>query len=106
MGQVVAVVAIIFLCYVAFMGLAYLWEGRLMAAASAAAVEAMLLIILSILVQRFKATGRRFGKMIIGERIAVAVTLLACLPTLVPFTHFFSVYGKGGAHVRLLRGSR
>lgn len=94
MGQVVAVIAIIFLCYVAFMGLAYLWEGRLMAAAAAAAVEAMLLIILSILVQRFKATGRRFGRMIIGERIAVAVTLLACLPTLVPFTHFFTVYGK------------
>lgn len=96
MGQVVAIAAIILLCYVAFMGLAYLWEGRLMAAATAATIEALLLIILSILVQRFKATGRRFGKMIIGERIAVAATIIACLPTLVPFTHFFTVYSREG----------
>ena len=96
LAHVVALVGIIFLCYVSFMGLVYLWGGNMMLAGVMAVAEAALLYVLCILVQRFKATGRRFGKMIVGERIAVVFTILACMLTLLPFTHFFHVFAREG----------
>lgn len=96
LAHVVALVAIIFLCHVSFIGLVYLWGGNMMLAGVVAVAEAVLLYLLCVLMQRCKAIGRRFGRMIVGERIAVAVTIIACLLTLVPFTHFFHVFGREG----------
>jgi hypothetical protein len=91
LGHVVALVVIICLCYVAFMGLVYLTGGQLMPSAVAAAMSAVLLFLLTVFIQRQKGCSRHFNRHLNGERIGVPLLLAAGIVVGVPFTHFFTV---------------
>lgn len=92
LGQVLAFVAVIFLCYTSFLGLVYMRGGNIISSAVAAGVAALVLLTLGIAAQRCKGAEAHFKRNIRMERVLVALLIPACLAILVPFSHFFSVW--------------
>ncbi len=94
LGQIVAVVAAIFVAYITFMGLTYLTHGRLVLSAVAALAIGMAWVMLCLRAQRMKGTESRFASCISKERIALVSLALVLLAPAVPFLHFFSVASR------------
>ena len=61
LGQIVAVVAAIFVAYISFMGLVYLTHGRLELSALAALAIGMAWVLLCFMAQQMKGTESKFA---------------------------------------------
>ena len=94
LGHVVALLTATALGYVSFLGLVYLRQGHIVQCAVTAAVAAALLFILCVRLQKLKGTDSHFHRCIIHERITAMLLLLGCVAFVVPFTHFFTIYGQ------------
>ena len=91
LGQIVAVVAAIFVAYISFMGLVYLTRGRLALSALVALAIGMAWVLLCFKAQQMKGAESRFASSISKERIAVVALAIVLLAPAFPFLHFFSV---------------
>ena len=91
LGHVVALVAILFLCYISFVGMVYMMGGSMVTSAMIASAMAVVLFILVVSAQKLKATSSMFGMKVKAERMVVLLLLLACGATWLPFSHFFSI---------------
>ena len=91
LGQIVAVVAAIFVAYISFMGLVYLTRGRLELSALVALAIGMAWVLLCFKAQQMKGAESRFASSISKERIAVVALAIVLLAPAFPFLHFFSV---------------
>ncbi len=94
LGHVVALVAIVFLCYFSFVGMVYLMGGHIVTSALVALAMALVLFILAVTAQKLKAASTKFNMKVMAERVVVILLVLACLATFVPFSHFFSIYSQ------------
>ena len=92
LGHIVAFVDVVFLCYFAFIGMVYIRGGQIVESAVAAGLAAAVLLALAISAQRCKGATAHFKRNIRLERVSIALLLLACMATAVPFVHFFNVW--------------
>ncbi|MBR6264480.1 MAG: hypothetical protein IKR05_14875 [Prevotella sp.] len=105
LGHVVALVAILFLCYVSFLGMVYMMGGSMVTSAMIASAMAVVLFILVVSAQKLKATSSMFGMKVKAERMMVLLLLLACGATWLPFSHFFSIYSHEDELTALFQGA-
>ncbi len=91
LGHVIAFLAITFVGYVSFLGLSYLRQGDIVQTAMMVAAYGAAFFLLCAYLQRLKGTDRHFRSRIWLERLVALLLLVACIPLVVPFTHFFTV---------------
>lgn len=90
-GYVLALAALMFICYVAFMGDVYLTGGDMTKAAAITAVLAAALALGCVYLQRVKGTADHFKRNIMIERALLPCFVAGCLVAFVPFAHFWTV---------------
>lgn len=91
-GHIIAFVALIFICYVAFMGIAYYTDGNFLWAGVGVAVVDILMLLFFIVPQLLKGTERKFKRCIIFERCLIFASPLAFAVLMLPYLHFWSVH--------------
>lgn len=91
-GHIIAFVALIFICYVSFVGLTYLSDGNFAYAIVGIILIAALLLIVFVGGQQLKGTEHRFSKRIIWERILIIGSPLYFTAIMLPFLHAYTVY--------------
>lgn len=93
-GHIIAFIAIIFISYVTFMGIAYLRDGNFLEAGIGVLVIDLLLILFFIVPQILKGTDEKFSRKIIFERILFFGAPIAFCLLMQPFAHFWTVFSN------------
>lgn len=93
-GHIIAFIAIIFISYVTFMGIAYSKDGNFLEAGVGVIVIDLLLILFFIVPQILKGTDEKFNRKIIFERILVFGAPIAFCLLMRPFAHFWTVFSN------------
>lgn len=91
-GHIIAFVALIFISYVTFMGIAYYTDGNFVVAGIGVAVVDVLMLLFFIVPQLLKGTERKFARCIVFERLLIFLSPLAFAVLMLPYSHFWSVH--------------
>lgn len=91
-GYVLAVISLIIITYITFVGMLYLTGGRMLPTLLITITLILLLTASCIGLQRLKATDHRFSRHIIWERILLPAMIVLCLVAMIPFSHFFTIH--------------
>lgn len=90
-GHIISFLALLALLYIVFMGETYLSGGNFLLAGAVALCVGLLCALTFIGAQQLKATGRKFRRRIIWERILLLLTVPVFLISLYFANHFFNV---------------
>ena len=93
-GHIIAFIALIFISYVSFMGITYFTDGNFQDAGLGVFIINMVLIVFFIIPQRLKAADVKFGRKIIFERLLLFLSPFFFVATMVPYSHFWTVFEK------------
>ena len=93
-GHIIAFVALIFISYVTFMGIAYLADGNFVYAGVGVVAIDVLMLLFFIVPQLLKGTERKFSKCIVWERILIILSPFAFVFLMLPYSHFWSVFSE------------
>lgn len=93
-AHIIAALALIFITYVSFMGLAYRTGGISNETFVATAVILIVLVVVFIGAQRLKGTSRRFKKRIRWERFLVFTSPIVFAVLMIPSCHFWTVLSQ------------
>lgn len=93
-GHIIAFVALIFISYVTFMGIAYLADGNFVYAGVGVVAIDVLMLLFFIVPQLLKGTERKFSKCIVWERILIILSPFAFVVLMYPYSHFWSVFSE------------
>ncbi len=93
-GHIIAFLALIFLSYVAFVGVSYMTNGDFIKAGVAVVAIDIVLFVLFIGAQKAKAATRKFKRWIIIERLLVFSSPVLFVVVMVPFAHFWTVHSR------------
>ena len=91
-GHIIAFLAIIFICYISFLGLSYLTEGQFGLTGIGVSVIAVMILSVFIGAQVLKASDHHFKRRIHFERALVFLSPVVLMVVLLPFFHFWNVY--------------
>lgn len=91
-GHIIALVALIFISYVSFMGITYLTDGDFVRAGVGVLIIDLILMVFFFVPQILKGTDEKFKKKIILERILFFVAPFCFIAAMGPYSHFWSVY--------------
>lgn len=94
-GHVFALLALILISYISFMGTVYSTGGDFQTGGIVAGVVFTMLCILTYRIQLLKASEKKFARRIVWERITVGAFILACAISFIPFSHFWTVFARG-----------
>ena len=83
-GHIIAFVALIFISYVTFMGIAYLADGNFVYAGVGVVAIDVLMLLFFIVPQLLKGTERKFSKCIVWERILIILSPFAFVFLMLP----------------------
>ena len=93
-GHIIAFIALIFVSYITFMGITYLTEGNFWYAGAGVVVVDLILTIFFIIPQMLKGADEKFSKKIVFERILFFATPFFFIAVMIPFAHFWTVFGN------------
>lgn len=93
-SHIIAFLALIFICYVCFMGEFYLSNGAVRLVTTKVSLIALLLVVTFVGAQQMKATSKKFSRFIIVERILLLLSLAVFTWTMIPFNHFWNVLDR------------
>ncbi len=93
-GHIIAFVALIFISYVTYMGEFYSNGGDFKLSAIKVFIIDITLILTFIGAQIYKGTDEKFDRSIIIERILICFCPIAFLWAMIPYNHFWSVFGE------------
>ena len=93
-GHIIAFVALIFISYVTFMGIAYLTDGNFVYAGVGVLVIDVLMLLFFIVPQLLKGTERKFAKRIVWEKILIFLSPFVFIVLMLPYSHFWSVFSE------------
>ncbi len=93
-GHIVALIALIVICYFTFVGTAYLTDCNFMKATVVMIIVGVVLLAVFIGAQILKATNHKFGKKIVLERCLIFGSPLIFIACLYPYFHCFTVYNQ------------
>jgi hypothetical protein len=93
-GHIVAIVTLIFISYVSFVGTVYMADVSFISAGLVVLAINLVLIVFFIVPQLLKGTDEKFGREIRKERILLFLSPLFFVLTMIPFSHFCTVFGK------------
>ena len=91
-GHTVAIISLIFVSYITFMGLMYWNEGNFTPSIISTLAIGVILYTLLIFLQKLKGTSKNFKTAILLERIFLIVFIISCIGAFIPFSHFWTVY--------------
>ena len=91
-GIVLAIISLIIITYIVFVGMLYLMGGRMLPTLLLTGALILLMTMLSIGLQRLKGTDRRFSRNVKWERVLLPLLIVLCLVAMVPFSHFFTIH--------------
>ncbi len=93
-GHIIAFVALIFISYVTYMGDFYSNGGDFKLSAIKVFIIDIALILTFIGAQIYKGSDEKFDRSIIIERILICFCPIAFLWAMIPYNHFWSVFGE------------
>ncbi len=91
-GIVLAIISLIIITYIVFVGMLYLMGGRMLPTLLLTGGLILLMTACTFGLQRLKGTDRHFNNRVILERIFLPVFIVLCLVAMVPFSHFFTIH--------------
>ncbi len=93
-GHIVAIVALIFISVIVFMGECYNNGGDFRSALFKVALNDILLLIAFIGAQMFKGAEKNFDRAIIIERILICCCPIFFVLAMIPYNHFWTVFSE------------
>lgn len=93
-GHIVAFISLIFISYVTYMGAFYQNGGDFVFAALKVGLLDTSLLVTFIGAQILKGTDDKFDRYLIFERILIMLTPVTFVLAMMPYNHFWNVYGK------------
>lgn len=104
LGQVIALIALMFTVSIIFMGIVYLSNGNFKLGIEVSVAAFLLLLVASWLPQMFKGASHNFQRNSRLEAFSLALYAVVAVATFIPYSHFWTVLGRSAELSRLFNG--